>query len=248
MAVTRRAAGTTEHFNGGAAASPQSSAGTASITIQAGDTAVFVALSYAPRGSGVTGSMAVKVAGVSMTAVTGTKVIGFGGLDQDGYTEIFQLLDPVTAIGSTGAKSVVGTISYTGSLAVDMCITPWVVIGTLGTITGGHATSTNGASTITSGSLTVGTGGYGAAIAANGTAAPTVNTGTSIASLTGSTNTGSDNTLCLDETANGALIANTNSADEEQMSWLTVLDGGGAADPFPAGYQPDVRQHTVYRL
>lgn len=230
--VARSNVGTTFH-TAATGTSPAAEAG-GSVTVSAGDTALFVAVVYSQNGASapIVGACKIDPAGANVTAtlVPNTRVNGFNGADQDGWSEIYCLQDPVTALGSTGSKNITVTLSgWAGNVGITYICIPWTVTGPIGTITGGHATSVNLASSISSGSLVVGSGGYAAAIACNGSSAPTVNTGTSLASVTGGTTSGSDNALVLDRTSDGALIANTNNADESQLSWVTVTAAGAAA-------------------
>jgi hypothetical protein len=164
---------------------------TGTITVAAGAT---IAVCFCEESldsaldSAITGE-ALTFAGATPTLLAGSKKHSGGDANTDGFGQLFTLLAPPTgsAKSATWAPTYTGgtlklcdmlmAATFTGALAA----TPFVLCTP---VNGNAVASLTLTATLATGDLLVG-------LCLNGAALPTVTTGTSIGSVTGSTNTGS---------------------------------------------------------
>lgn len=220
--------GTPVHRSGGSGEASPASFNLGTLTVNAGDTAAYVGLTAAATSGSLYGSNAlaavVTLGGVTMTPVAASRVFGFGNDNVDGFSQFYELRAPTAGASQT----IHVTLTWLGSATTvgTRCIViPFTVNGALGTTTtGGHATSVNLQSSITAAMATMATGDLGMAIAANGSTAPGVTTGTSRGTKTGTTDSGSDNATLASNTGTGTVNAvfSTNNTDESQASWIII--------------------------
>lgn len=218
------------------AASPQSMT-TGTFTVAAGATVAIVAVDVGVNGlADTTNSLVVSSVtfdGVAMTLVPSSKKQSGTDGDTSGYVVLYYLLNPNT--GATKSATVNFTHTGTNSLncgAIAATFTGALQSGSeLGTAqksNGQFVSSLTITDTLATDDLFVG-------MCVNGTAAPTVSTGTSVLGRTGSLAHAADNNSFARNSGSGSvsLAWSTNSGDWSAASGvkLTASTGTGSTSP-----------------
>lgn len=208
-----------------AAASPQSMT-TGSFTVSQFATIAIVAVEVGvPGASDTTQSLVVSSVtfdGAAMTLVPSSKKQSGSDADLSGYVVLYYLLNPNTG----GAKSATVNFTHTGTLslncaAIAMTFTGELLIGqqlgTAKTVNGQLVASLTITDTLAPGDVFVG-------MAVNGTAAPSVTTGTTVLNRTGSTAHAADNDSAGWNSGTGSvsLVWSTSTADWSAASGVRL--------------------------
>lgn len=217
------------------------SATTASFAISGSATVALALIELSIQASSdanITGTGTFTLGGSAFTLVSSTKKKSGGDAFTDGYVEIYYLQSPPTgsqtatwaptmSIGGSFLCSTLHVATFTGSNTG----TAPVVATTLAN--GNGVSSLTVSTTLSSGDLIAG-------ICCNGTANPTVTTGTSIAAPTGSGATGSHNTRSAYNTGTGtvSIVFGTNSGDLSGATAVKVTASGAAATSLPTFHRP----------
>lgn len=219
------------------------SATTGTVTVSANAKLALAFITQGLQGitdANITGTGTFTFGGQTMTALSSGLIhSGNNATDHSGWVEVFYLLNPPTGAG----QSATWAPTYTGAAGNgEWILTVVTYTGTDGVTIPTVVTDTSNGENVSSRTLTatLATGDMLAGVAGNGTAAPTVTTGTQDQSITGSAFTGCHNLNVAHNTGSGSvsIVWSTNSGDFSGATGVKLTAASTSqASPAPA-YRP----------